>query len=1085
MAVIGSAEIIVRASTEAFRKDLEAGFSKAAPAAEKEGEKTAKSFNRGFSRGAGDPRVGIDRFIPRDFAQRAEGARVAFRNLNRAFTIAFPAIVGVGGAIGALGGGLITLGALAGNAAKSVGIVLVAGLGALGQAAFAAVVALKGVGEAINASGQSGGGTRAEEDALKRLRDARISLRNLIEREKPEELAAAQERAADAADAAADAVRNAEASERSYFQAQKATLDALEGLNEAREEAKEKIQQLRFALEGSAISEKRARIEFEKARDSLQRVQDLPPNSRARQEAELAFAEADLNLRTAIDRNNDLRKEEQSATRAGVEGSEEVISAKERLASAQQSEADAAIDAAKAFRDAARAQSDAAKAAAAAQAGGSVERELDERIARAREAVEEAEKALADAASGGVNKFAEALAKLSPAAQRFVITIVKNKQAFNDFKKTVQEPFFQEFNMSLFLLLTRLPALGKLLSNTSRIVGRLASGFVDLFLGAENFGRTERIFKTNDRLIANLGQTFLNLVDGLLLLLDAAEPVIDAFGRWALQSSSGWLANLKGDFDGVRDSIEQSAEKAARLFGIFGTLGDIFGVVGEEINETGGAADFLLSYLERITTDGLTKLQEAAGDESLGDFFLAATESATLILDIIGNILLGLLTLGAQPGTKQFLESIKDATAGLSGFAEEFGTEDGPLASIGRFIESFLGTFSALLQNESFTVFLDTLSGALDDLKLFLDENQEFFNAIAPIMAYLLAIGVIGGVFKGAFDVIAGFGLMVVRIFQGLGFAWGKFVANFNAGAGAMRGGILGGPVGALLKLFGIIGLIVTAIMLMWQNSETFRTAISGLFSAIGEVFSGVMEDLKTAFGAGTDQGQKMAELFAFLGDAVGVLLSVVAVAFGLIGGIIGGVVQVIGGIVSAISFLFSSLSNFINGIIAFIQGDTEKATKYFSESVRSFQMFFVSIGFGIANFFISVINGLIDGWNGFVAKIKFPNWPIFGSLAGQSASFLRINRLTPLSIPRPMAEGGIVAPREGGLLAIIGEAGQSERVEPLDSDGLSKRDKAMMSMLSGNGTTINVYPAPGMNETELARRVSREMAMQMRRGGV
>jgi hypothetical protein len=82
-------------------------------------------------------------------------------------------------------------------------------------------------------------------------------------------------------------------------------------------------------------------------------------------------------------------------------------------------------------------------------------------------------------------------------------------------------------------------------------------------------------------------------------------------------------------------------------------------------------------------------------------------------------------------------------------------------------------------------------------------------------------------------------------------------------------------------------------------------------------------------------------------------------------------------------------------------------------------------------------------------------------------------------------AEGGIVAPRSGGLLSIIGEAGRSERVEPLDPSGLSKRDRAMIAMLAGNGPAINVYPAPGMNETELARKISREMASQMRRGSV
>jgi hypothetical protein len=71
-------------------------------------------------------------------------------------------------------------------------------------------------------------------------------------------------------------------------------------------------------------------------------------------------------------------------------------------------------------------------------------------------------------------------------------------------------------------------------------------------------------------------------------------------------------------------------------------------------------------------------------------------------------------------------------------------------------------------------------------------------------------------------------------------------------------------------------------------------------------------------------------------------------------------------------------------------------------------------------------------------------------------------------------------------MLARIGEAGRPERVEPLDPDGLSKRDKAMIQLLSGGaggGTTINVYPSQGMNESELAEIVSRKIAFAMRKG--
>lgn len=90
------------------------------------------------------------------------------------------------------------------------------------------------------------------------------------------------------------------------------------------------------------------------------------------------------------------------------------------------------------------------------------------------------------------------------------------------------------------------------------------------------------------------------------------------------------------------------------------------------------------------------------------------------------------------------------------------------------------------------------------------------------------------------------------------------------------------------------------------------------------------------------------------------------------------------------------------------------------------------------------------------------------------------------VTIPK-LASGGTVFPRMGGTLATIAEAGRPERIEPLDPDGLSKRDKAMISYLTGGagGATINVYPSEGMNERELAQMVSKELAYMMRKGGI
>ncbi len=77
--------------------------------------------------------------------------------------------------------------------------------------------------------------------------------------------------------------------------AKQAITDAEKELSKAREQAIEDLQQIGFESEDAAIAEQRAALELEKAREALARVSDLPPNSRARKEAELAFAQADLN----------------------------------------------------------------------------------------------------------------------------------------------------------------------------------------------------------------------------------------------------------------------------------------------------------------------------------------------------------------------------------------------------------------------------------------------------------------------------------------------------------------------------------------------------------------------------------------------------------------------------------------------------------------------------------------------------------------------------------------------------------------------------------------------------------------------
>lgn len=89
----------------------------------------------------------------------------------------------------------------------------------------------------------------------------------------------------------------------------KQATDPTKAMGKSIAELREEFQQLMFDAEEATQSESRAALKLEDAMENLRRVQDLPPNSRARREAQLAVEEADLAYRRAKDRAADLNEE--------------------------------------------------------------------------------------------------------------------------------------------------------------------------------------------------------------------------------------------------------------------------------------------------------------------------------------------------------------------------------------------------------------------------------------------------------------------------------------------------------------------------------------------------------------------------------------------------------------------------------------------------------------------------------------------------------------------------------------------------------------------------------------------------------
>ena len=905
MAIVGDAYVVVRAITSSVERDIQKSFN----GIDRVGEKAGKDISNGITRGVG--RSGIDlNFFNAKFLKEAADAKERFTDLTRAGYFLVPAITAVSGIIGLLGTGLISLTSIIGAAATPALITLAGAFTAAGQAALTLRLAFSGVAKAVQA------GNKASKKTVSSIKSEESAQRNL--------------------------------------------LAAYERLAEARETAIEQLQQLGFDSEDAAISEKKAALDLEKARETLARVSDLPPNSRARKEAELAFAEADLNYRRAIDRNNDLKKSEAANAKLGPDVKSQV-------------------DGSKIVLEATRNVIEATEARDAALQG-----------------------------SGG-DAYADALSGLSKEAQNFVKYLVSIQSEFKKLSAAAGLKLFPQLEKAIDNLVKNLfPALIPLLTSTGDILGNVAIRISEVVTSSENIKRLESIWKTNNKFIDNLGTAIGNLYEGFLILLTAAKPLVDTFGEFLKNTTESWKETLKLD-----EATGKLAERFKIAQGILKDLSTIFSnVFGGFKNLVkanvgpGSAGEIFLEYFKDISL--AFKNLETIDGKPLREFFADAAVNGTKLLSLLGNIVGGFITLADNPELGVFLDQLSEVTDIFQAIGEDISDA---LPSFGEFLINFSEFVKLVTDSGSIKIFFNTLNSVLKTLNTILESpaGQFFLKLSAAILPFLLALGTIGKVGGFAFKVLVGGLIPLITTFGAL--TGNVALANLTTATlgktiltvlgNAIRGLfslLIASPIGPFIV---IIAALATAFTLLYKNSETFRNAVNSLGTAI-----------KNGLGAAVD----------------------------------------------FVSTKFTSLISFITTLPSRIASASR------------------GLWDGIKNSFKDAINFIIRGWN--KLEFRIPGFKI-GPI-GYSGFTLGLPDI-PL-----LAKGGVVMPSAGGTLATIGEAGRAERIEPLDPDGLSNRDKAMIQMLSGgrgSGINITINPSAGMDERELASIVSRQIAFQLRKG--
>lgn len=773
MAVVGTADVIVRAITDDFKNDIEKALKDIKPSTNKVGNDIGRDFHRSVTRGMGSGNKSAFAKIEKE----AEAARKKLNGLIRTGYFVGPAIGGAASAIGDLAMGLVALGGAVGAAAPALGV-LPGLLAAVAQGALTAKLAFGGVVKGIGAllkqkTGKTSGGGDAARDAA--IEDARRRLA-LVYQGAAEKMAAAN-----------DKVRKAQIA-----------------LNQAYNDGIESLQQLGFNAEEAALAEKKAAIELERARETLLRTQDVPPNSRMRREAEIAFKEADLNYRQAKDKANDLAKAQEYAAQTGIEGTSEVIKAKQDL---NEAEADRI----------------------------KTERDNAQDILQAQLALQ---KAMQKTNQNSANSV-DLLKDLSAEARRFALYIASLKPEFLKLRGAAGENLFGPLTVAVNMIVTKLfPVLIPIVRTMGGVIGNLARRFAEMLTRVDNLDIFKRVFGgANIVIMRNIGHAIVDAAEGALNLLDAISPLTVRFSEFVKKTADAWVGTLR--FKNATGELTDKFERAA----VFAKgIGDLFVSIFQAFKAFGGGASVAGLRIIEALTGAFNKmkafLDEASRTGELQQHFMRVADNIIAIGGLLGGVAKMFYELSGSTGVKAFAEALMPITGIFTEIFRQM-TTTGPL--FGTFLVQVANLLKAFTDTGGIQMFFTIINKALEVIvKIFSNDIvRQIFLVLAAVKGITLAFGALYTALR-----FAGLG-MLGNIFgaNGLSASLGRTSLSARKAAielRAMRIAGLGFGSGLMSSLrgatqnFALLGkeILKTTMFTLKNTAAAIGNGISWLFSS-------------------------------------------------------------------------------------------------------------------------------------------------------------------------------------------------------------------------------------------------------------
>jgi phage-related protein len=519
------------------------------------------------------------------------------------------------------------------------------------------------------------------------------------------------------------------------------------------------------------------------------------------------------------------------------------------------------------------------------------------------------------AAGGDAAKFDEALKKLSPNAQAFARAFRTALPQLTAVKNAIQDAFFKGAPGAVATVVARVASLKAQAAGVAFAIGQIAQNIVKTATNSVNIEKLRLILSGVNAFLLQIKQSLGPVVTGFVGLGAQAAQFGGVVG--------GVLAKAISQFAIFLNNIDLAQLFATALpiiksvAGFFADVGRIAVQVFKVFTTEGGSAVGVLGQLADQLANFLESAQGQQLIVSLGQALQAISTGA-------GQVFLALLQalapaiVALAPGVAQLagqiagvlvpaLAFLAPALENIAQFLSENMSWIGPLAIAVVGLAAAYKTYAAI-------------AGVVESIQVFMAKDI-VINTAAWIgnTAALIASKVAQGAIAASMAVVRAATL-----------AWTAVQWALNVALDA-------NPIGLVVLA---IAALVAGIILLWKNSETFRTIVLAVWSAI-----------RTAIGA---------------------------VASWFTGTIVPSLKRAVDQIVAAFKFLFSVQQSIWNLIIAVIRGAISFIRSAITAGANAVRSIWSSVFNGIVavtravmNSIVSVIRSQINAAKNVIAGIK------------------------------------------------------------------------------------------------------------------